>query len=83
MLDAGLSNVAVSVKDLTNEPSKWRVGAVPILALLDSHPKAGYKINELIVPSEMVNLSDMPYQRFKAVERAYRFVDHYCNPGPI
>ena len=35
LLDAGLTNVAVSVKDLTNEPHRWRVGGVPILALLD------------------------------------------------
>jgi hypothetical protein len=23
------------------------------------------------------------YQRMKAIERAWRFVDHYSNPGPI
>lgn len=31
----------------------------------------------------MVQLTDMAYQKFKAAERAWRFVDHYCNPGPI
>jgi len=51
LLDAGLSNLAVSVKDLTNVPSKWRVGGVPILAMLDSHPKTGYKREDLVVNS--------------------------------
>ena len=83
LLNAGITNVAVSVKDITNSPDKWRVGGVPILALLDSHPKLGYSINELIVPSQGIKLDDIPYQKFKAAERSWRLIDHYCNPGPI
>merc|ERR1711990_850980 len=33
-LDAGVNACAVAVKDVTKPPSQWRVGAVPILALL-------------------------------------------------
>ena len=51
LLDAGLTNMAVSVKDLTNKPSKWRVGGVPILSMMDHHPKSGYKREDLVVPS--------------------------------
>jgi len=51
LLDAGLTNVAISVKDITSSPEKWRVGGVPILALMDSHPKMGYEISEIIVPA--------------------------------
>ena len=83
ILEAGLTGQAVSIKDLTSEPSRWRVGAVPILALLSSAPKAGYKRNELVVSSQEVRLTDLPYQVFKANERQWRKVDHYCNPGPI
>jgi len=56
LLDAGLSNLAVSVKDLTNKPSQWRIGGVPILAMLDSHPKSGYQREDLVVPSQEVSL---------------------------
>ena len=83
LLDSGMNGVAVTVKELTNKPSEWRVGGVPILALLRSTPKSGYKRNELVVASQEVALTDLPYQVLKANERAWRFVDHYCNPGPI
>ena len=83
LLELGLTALAVCVKELTNGPAEWRVGGVPILALLRSQPKAGYKRHELVVPSQEVGLTDTPYQVLKANERAWRFVDHYCNPGPI
>ena len=83
LIEGGLTGVAVSVKELTNSPQEWRVGGVPILALLRSQPKAGFRRHELVVPSQEVGLSDLPYQVLKANERAWRFVDHYCNPGPI
>jgi len=35
------------------------------------------------VPSQEVNLNDLPFQVFKANERTWRVVDHYANPGPI
>ena len=34
LLAAGLNGITVSVKELTNKPNHWRVGGVPILALL-------------------------------------------------
>ena len=36
LLDAGLTGLAVSAKDLTKPAEHWRVGGVPILALLRS-----------------------------------------------
>lgn len=82
-LDAGVNASVVAVKDVTRPPSQWRVGAVPILALLQSQPKAGYRRRQLVVPSQEVQLSDRPYQAFKAHERDWKFDDRYCNPGPI
>lgn len=83
LIDSDLTGMAVTVKELTNKPAEWRVGGVPILALLRSQPKSGYKRNELVVASQEVGLTDLPYQVLKANERAWRFVDHYCNPGPV
>ena len=83
LAEAGLTGMAVSVKDITKPPSDWRLGGVPIMALLKSQPKSGYRRHELVVPSQEVHLDDLPYQTMKANERAWRFVDHYSNPGPI
>jgi 6-phosphofructokinase 1 len=82
-LDAGVNGCAVAVKDVTRHPSQWRVGAVPILALLQPAPKSGARRQQLVVPSQEVQLNDLPYQVFKAHEKAWKFDDLYCNPGPI
>jgi len=56
LLDAGLTGLAVSVKELTNPASQWRVGGVPLLALLRSQPKSGYSRKELVVGSQEIQL---------------------------
>ena len=83
LIEHGLTGLGVSVKDVTKSPDKWRLGGVPLLALLRSQPKSGFRRHELAIPSQEVSLSDVPYQKFKAKERLWRFEDHYCNPGPI
>ena len=37
----------------------------------------------MVASSEEVDVFGEPYQRMKAVERAWRHIDHYSNPGPI
>ena len=75
--------MVVTAQNVTSDPSNWRVGGIPLLSLLRSQPKSGYKRSELVVPSEEVDLSGQVYQRVKALERSWKFVDHYSNPGPI
>ena len=48
-----------------------------------SQPKSGFARTDLVVPSEEVDLNGEIFQRMKAVERGWRYVDHYSNPGPI
>lgn len=43
LLDAGVNAATVAVKDVTKPPSQWRIGAVPILAMLQSQPKTGFR----------------------------------------
>jgi len=83
LLQSGITGSAVSVKELTNKPQNWRIGAVPILAMLRSTPKTGYLRHQLVVPSQEIGMNDLPYQVLKANEVSWRFIDHYCNPGPI
>ena len=51
LAEGGLTGMAVSVKEITQPPSEWRIGGVPIMALLKSQPKSGYRRHELVVPS--------------------------------
>ena len=52
LVERGITGSAVSVRQCTQPVSQWRVGSVPILALLRSHPKQGFKRTDLIVRSE-------------------------------
>jgi 6-phosphofructokinase len=54
LLQQNATAMAVTVKDLTQSVTEWRCGGVPILSLLRSQPKAGYKRHELVVPSQEV-----------------------------
>lgn len=51
--------------------------------MMQSQPKSGYRRKELVVPSQELQLTDLPYQAFKAHERDWKYDDAYCNPGPI
>lgn len=37
----------------------------------------------MVVASDEVDLNGETYQRMKALERGWRLIDHYSNPGPI
>lgn len=83
LIENGLTGLCVTTQQITSSPNKWRVGGVPLLAILRSQPKSGYRRADLVIPSDEVDLQGETYQRMKAIERGWRLVDHYSNPGPI
>lgn len=83
LIDHGLTAMCTTIQQITGKPSKWRVGGVPLLSLMRSQPKSGFARKDLVCQSEEVDLNGEIYQRMKAVERGWRYVDCYSNPGPI
>lgn len=83
LIEAGLTAHCVSVHQVTQSPEEWRVGGVPILALLSSHPKEGFKKHTLTVRSEDVALNSAVFQDYKACGKKWVTSDHYTNPGPV
>lgn len=61
LIEHGLTGAAVSVRQCTQAPNKWRVGGVPILALVRSHPKSGFKRTDLVVRSEDLSLTSIQF----------------------
>ncbi len=61
LVERGITGSAVSVRQCTQPVSQWRVGSVPILALLRSHPKQGFKRTDLVVRSEDLKLDSVQY----------------------
>jgi 6-phosphofructokinase len=55
LINNKLTGLCVSIKNLTQDPSVWRCGAVPILSLLEHYPKQGFKTDDLIVKSDNVH----------------------------
>lgn len=51
LLEAGCTGMCVSIKDVIRPAKHWRIGGVPILTMVRSAPKQGYKRKELVVPS--------------------------------
>ncbi len=82
-MENGLTAMSVTVQQITTTSDKWRVGGVPLMSLVRSQPKSGFNRSDLVVESQEVNINDEMYQRMKAVERGWRQIDHYSNPGPI
>lgn len=83
LIEQGLTGVAVAVRQCTKPASQWRVGGVPILGLLRSHPKEGFKRTDLVVRSEDLNLTSAQFQTLKDNLRTWKVKDCYVNPGPI
>ena len=83
LIEQNLTGLTVAVKQVTQAVDKWRVGAVPILSMLDSHPKTGYMRTDLVVRSEKVELNSRPFQALKQQMRVWKSKDKYKNPGPI
>jgi 6-phosphofructokinase 1 len=83
LIQQGLTGMAVSVRQCTQPASQWRVGGVPIVALVHAHPKTGFKRTDLVVRSEDLSLTSVQFQTLKAKLRSWKMEDHYVNPGPI
>ena len=83
LIEQGLTGMAVSVRQCTQAASKWRVGGVPILALVKAHPKSGFKRSDLVVRSEDLSLESVQFQSLKSKLRQWKWTDSYINPGPI
>jgi diphosphate--fructose-6-phosphate 1-phosphotransferase len=83
LIEAGLTGMAVSVNNVTKPSSDWRVGGVPLLAMLSLYPKQGFNTNELVIRSEDVSLTGSAFQKMKVQSSQWRMKDCYTNPGPI
>lgn len=67
-----LTGLVVSVTNVTQPPSMWRCGAVPILGLLEALPKEGYESSALVVKSDNVDIQGKTFQEMKSQSKAWR-----------
>jgi len=83
LIERNLTGLTVAVRQVTQPVKKWRIGAVPILAMIHSHPKEGFQRSALVVRSEDVRLDARPFQALRHKMKTWKHEDRYRNPGPI
>lgn len=71
----------VTMSGLTNDPSSWRPGAVPISSLLTMGRRAGKPA--AILPPSPVDLGSSAFNKFTVERQKWRVDDCYRNPGPL
>lgn len=70
-----------TMSGLTESPSVWRPGGVPIAALLSMGRRAGK--NVAVLPPTPVDLASSAFLEFQELRADWRVGDCYRNPGPL
>lgn len=83
LIRAGLTGYLVTARGLNSAPCSWRLGGIPISAVMKLKGKSAYGRNKVVTASSEVDLFSKAYQKVAAEAKAWALTDHYSNPGPI
>lgn len=79
-----LTGMCVTARGLASDPVDWKIGGVPIMAMMRKKNKSSvYGKDQVMVPSEEVNLEGGVYQKTKVASKSWEVNDRYMNPGPM
>lgn len=53
----GKTGYATTVRGLNSPASRWRMGGIPLTSMMAIKGKSQYGINQLLIPSSVVDLS--------------------------
>jgi pyrophosphate--fructose-6-phosphate 1-phosphotransferase len=74
----GATGYCAAVHGTTRDVSEWRIGGVPLSAMLAAKPKGGIEIT-----SQGVDLAGNSFSEFEEKRREWAATDCFRNPGPI
>ena len=84
LIQNNLTGMWVTARGLSSDPSDWKVGGVPIVAMMRKKNKSSvYGLDKVMVPSEEVDLEGGVYQKVKVSSKRWELNDRYMNPGPM
>jgi 6-phosphofructokinase 1 len=83
LIAEGFTGYMTTARGLTGEITNWKVGAIPLTAMMKTKVRSTYGLNFPVVHSAEVNLSAPAYQNLAVASHQDEMVDHYTNPGPI
>jgi len=84
MIEHEMTGVCVTARGLLSDPSDWKVGGVPFIALMNKKNKSSvYGKDQVYIMSEEVDLKGAVYQRTKVSSKVWEMYENFINPGPI
>ena len=83
LIAGGVTGYMPTARGLTGQASKWRVGAIPLTAIMRVKGRSQYGRNKAVVPSSEVDLRSPAFTKTRTEARNWEFGDRFTNPGPI
>lgn len=80
LIEAERTGYIVSVKNLKDDVSTWKVGAVPLVSMLNVERRSGK--DKLVIKKALVELSGKPFLEWKKIEKD-AVKTNYRYPGAI
>ena len=80
LIEAGYTGYIVSVKNLKSDVSTWKVGAVPLVSMLNVERRSGK--DKLVIKKALVELNGKPFLQWKDLEKKSTETN-YQYPGSI
>ena len=80
LIEAGYTGYIVSVKNLKNDVRDWKVGAVPLVSMLNVERRSGK--DKLVIKKALVELNGKPFLQWKEIEKEATKTN-YRYPGSI
>ena len=81
LLGAGKTGVMAAITDLHLPATKWRVGGVPLVTMMNMEWRKGKE--KAVIKKALVDLDGEPMRAFKEIRKGWMIHDCYRSPGPI
>lgn len=81
LLGAGKTGIMAAISDLHLPTTKWRVGGVPLVTMMNMELRKGKE--KSVIKKALVDLDGEPMKAFKALRKDWMLQDCYRSPGPI
>lgn len=81
LLGAGKTGIMAAITDLHLPATKWRVGGVPLVTMMNMEWRKGKE--KAVIKKALVDLDGEPMRAFKEIRKGWMIHDCYRSPGPI
>ena len=81
LMEEQYTGYIVCIRDLCKDAKEWKVGAVPLVSMLNVERRAGK--DNLVIKKALVELDGKCFATWKDEEKNVKYTTSYCYPGAI